>query len=156
MSIFDKIRERAINSSVYEQGESYPSLHEIIARIKKTGGRYLKSAEEEVVVGDDNQEDRLQCPPADCQADSNLHQEAVVCIWRDQEDGDGTLIASSSSQVIVERVGNREIPGRRDAMYVVFSCECDRSRKVLEIIQHKGGTYMNWRKDLVEDRCKTY
>jgi hypothetical protein len=151
MSVFREIKEKAMMGGVVIKQLSPINLRHLIDKIKKAGGQYGKDENAAEIGEDENYFDsKLMCPRnKGCMADNNLHQEALICIWRDQEDGDGTLIASSSSQVIVERVKDKEIAGRRDVMYVVFTCECEKIR-ILEILQHKGHTYVTWRHDLVE------
>lgn len=94
-------------------------------------------------------DERLCCPG--CGGDGHLHQEVIISIWRDHEDGPATMTLTSAEQVIVERIEDKEAPGRRDSMYILFTCEiCDgcESYKVLEIMQHKGVTLAVWRGDL--------
>lgn len=86
----------------------------------------------------------LECP--DCKH-SNLHQLKVITKFRDCEDSDGTCVEVSSSECKIKRQKDSEIEGRRDVIYIEFSCEScgDNKRyKTLMIKQHKGNTVMQW------------
>ena len=88
-----------------------------------------------------DQDNALLCP--NC-GSMYLHHEAVQVFKRDREDGPGT-VATITDLVLTQRANADVLPGRRDSLDIVFSCEeCPRF-PVLRIMQHKGRTLMEWR-----------
>lgn len=82
----------------------------------------------------------LLCPNCECY---NLHQFQVLSAFRDSEDKDGTIVKINRKVIIKERVLSKNIPFRRDMAVVYFDCEnCD-TISSLNIVQHKGCTYLN-------------
>lgn len=75
-----------------------------------------------------------------------MHQCQTTAIYRDSEDGPGTRTICELGSVTTTRVGDRYIPGRRDATRIKFWCEqCGEDKfYVLTIMQHKGFTLMYW------------
>ena len=84
----------------------------------------------------------LTCP--DCGGDY-LHQLECSATWR-REDQNGVCYTSARGKHIVEEVDSNKISGRRDALEIAFMCEeCHPDeRKILEIYQHKGQSFMRW------------
>ena len=85
--------------------------------------------------------DELECPRC---GGIYLPQESVAAIFRDREDGPGTLAESRKGEVTVRRLSDSEIPGRRDSIVITFSCEtCGEGApaSALQIMQHKGSTF---------------
>jgi len=85
----------------------------------------------------------LKCPKC---SESNLHQERVEALFRDEESGPGTLTVSdrASGMSTVLRVEAKNIDFRRDAVYIHFTCEHCTSRPILEIRQDRGSTWFTW------------
>lgn len=86
----------------------------------------------------------LLCPVC---GNYNLHQGAIRAYHRDQEDGPGNLTVVKCGGVSVERVEDKDIPGRRDSMSISFWCEGGCRPCSLHIQQHKGTTYVRWEPD---------
>lgn len=88
--------------------------------------------------------DTLLCPVCE---EEWLHQRAARVVFRDGEDGPGSLAISTREGINISRVSDSEIPGRRDAIEIDFSCEIceDESVKTLLIMQHKGQTVIDWK-----------
>jgi len=130
------------------------SVGEIIARIKKSASArpYGNPARFRLENASTDEDGVLCCP--DCGANGYLHQKAAISIWRDAEDSRATLVFSSRGRIEMERISDGEAPGRRDSLYILFTCEvcdgCDHYR-VLEIMQHKGITFAVWRGDLTAE-----
>lgn len=108
--------------------------------------------------------DTLLCP--NCGEDY-LHQESVVVLVRDREDGPATRVEVKASpselqpwiaarqgidvlpplehpaaEVRVSRAAHP--PGRRDSIAITFFCEHCPAKPVLVIAQHKGMTLVTW------------
>lgn len=82
----------------------------------------------------------ILCPNCGCY---NLHQFQVLTAFRDSEDKDGTVVKINRTVIVKERVPSENIPLRRDIALIYFNCEnCD-TISALNIIQHKGCTYLN-------------
>lgn len=95
-----------------------------------------------VSIGDNSW---LQCP--DCE-EYYLHQLKVTTTFRDSEDDDGTCVEITEKECKITRQKDSEIEGRRDVIYIEFSCECcgdNKKNKILMIKQHKGNTVMEWK-----------
>lgn len=86
--------------------------------------------------------EELACPAC---GGTYLHHVSVSIWSRDTEDSDGNL-TNVGNGVKVSRVKADTIPGRRDAIRITFTCEngCDLRAIALQIMQHKGETYMAW------------
>jgi hypothetical protein len=92
----------------------------------------------------------LHCP---C-GGNNTHHGRVVVAVRDREDSDGTFVAiepggddaSRHLQPVVtmRRAPSADIVCRRGSIEIAFSCEQCGADRYLEIIQHKGQTFLRW------------
>lgn len=85
----------------------------------------------------------LLCPRCEC---GYLHHDGVL-IWHREEDQEtGTLVVSVPSQTkIFEEASMKGCPSpRRDAVTIQFWCEQCLYYSMLDIIQHKGSTYLEW------------
>lgn len=85
----------------------------------------------------------LRCPVCDF---DYLHQKWAKVIFRDNEDKDGILVSAERKKIATERVLDKDIPGRRDVIYIDFWCEGCHKHSILEIMQHKGNTIIKWEK----------
>lgn len=91
----------------------------------------------------------LMCP--ECGGDY-LHHGVVEVFVRDREDSETGLVTKTgpcSSSVNVGRVESMKgCPSlRRDGLRIAFECEhCGDVGLCLEIAQHKGQTFMEWRR----------
>lgn len=74
-----------------------------------------------------------------------LHQLKVTSIFRDAEDKGGTQASHSIHNAIIDRLESEKIAGRRDIMYINFSCEGCSHLSTLFIQQHKGETIIDWK-----------
>ena len=86
----------------------------------------------------------LKCPT--CRF-NNLHQARVVATFREVEDGPVQKTSITKDEIHTEK--SSDGPGRRDCIVIDFWCEdChgpdDSLPYKLQIIQHKGPTYMSW------------
>src|SRR3990167_2114307 len=84
------------------------------------------------------------CCPKCCY--NYLHQTWVQVVFRDKEDHDGTIVAVNSKGIIKKRLKDKEIPGRRDIVFIKFECEGCQKNSILKIQQHKGNTIIEWEK----------
>jgi len=83
----------------------------------------------------------LCCPKC---GEANLHQEKIESIFRSGEDNNGIMVTHKTDMVTITPKDSNEIYGRRDVLYIYFSCEhCD-GVLILRIYQHKGTTYIEW------------
>jgi len=73
-----------------------------------------------------------------------LHQCKVKTQWRTKEDGGGVQHTSQVKGFSTLVAEPKEIPGRRDAMFIDFYCEDCFDIHQLRIMQHKGQTQMEW------------
>lgn len=91
----------------------------------------------------------LLCPSC---GSSYLHHEAID-IFERPEDADVVLHTTASGTVVTRLVatGESENPsGRRNGLFITFWCEgCD-TTPILDILQHKGVTYLRWRECLTQ------
>lgn len=87
-------------------------------------------------------EDTLLCPTCN---NTNLHQNKIITIFRDEEDKDGTETLSQRNYTCINRVPDADIPGRRDFAAIYFKCEHCTGDKILHIMQHKGETTIYWK-----------
>lgn len=69
----------------------------------------------------------------------NTHMATVRTMWRDHEDGPGTITESSSAGINITR--SDKLPKRRDRLEIDFWCERE-CRFTVIIEQHKGYTYI--------------
>ena len=69
------------------------------------------------------------------------------------EDGDGIAVAVRHLKVRMQPLEESELPGRRNAVEISFSCEncsevldgfAQAEDLVLQILQHKGNTFVSW------------
>lgn len=86
-----------------------------------------------------NEDNVLLCPTCGCY---NLHQNQIVSVFRDDEDKDGTIVNITRKRIIKKRATSKDIPYRRDAAFVYFTCEECGETSSLIILQHKGCTYL--------------
>ncbi len=91
----------------------------------------------------------LHCPY--CRSDCDyLHQGQVTIYDRSEEDGDVTEISILRGHVFDERRPSSKSnnpSSRRDAIAIRFECEnCGKEDFELTILQHKGQTFLAWRK----------
>lgn len=101
----------------------------------------------------DSFDGELRCP--DC-GEVNLHQDRVE-VWNRPEDADeGTHVVVVNDSVGVDPDMSKNPSRRRQGLSIEFFCEhcscnekgnLDDKRYVLDIVQHKGTTYVSW-KDL--------
>jgi len=80
---------------------------------------------------------------SDCE---NLHQESVE-IFDCREDSDTGLhvLAERGKQILVNESMAGNPSQRRQGLKINFSCECCEGRvHTLNIVQHKGSTFMFW------------
>ena len=90
-------------------------------------------------VGDDV----LLCPAC---GGNNLHQDQVDVWQRPIEDGQQmhSIVGECMTTVGIGGAGNPS--NRRDGLTIQFSCEHCPADPVLAIWQHKGNTYMEWKR----------
>jgi len=94
----------------------------------------------------------LRCPRC---GDMYTHHGDVRVYWRDREDGTTRVTKIECGHVIAEICPPPNPSARRDAVGIMFTCEgcqgCDDSpfpseEYELVIAQHKGETFLKWRK----------
>jgi uncharacterized Zn ribbon protein len=85
-----------------------------------------------------------------------MHHGYVTVMVRHGEDGDGGIVTVCHKRIQSRKAESKELPGRRDAVRIVFICEqchqkwedadqqIPRAPFTLQIIQHKGQTFMEW------------
>lgn len=85
-------------------------------------------------------ESALICPGCKC---DNLHQYRVDVFFREKEDSQKGYAVTISDKGVITNSEMKDNPSqRRDGMFVRFYCEqCDVISQ-LEIVQHKGTTYL--------------
>lgn len=96
--------------------------------------------------------DSVMCP--DCEEDY-LHHVRVLVFSRHEDSSEGKRVSvdvpdsygdAVSPTVIVEGDLTGNPSSRRSGVTLVFRCEHCEGDKFLDITQHKGMTYMGWRK----------
>lgn len=100
-----------------------------------------------VVISEDGM---LHCPKCLASGGHSLHHEGVVSYDR-EEDGENTVrtivFPGENATSVVPSRESRNPSERRHGLAVVFYCEvCAPERFDLTISQHKGSTYLRWRK----------
>lgn len=86
--------------------------------------------------------DALECPACGCES---IHQDNCATYWRDEEDskiGTSTFSRAGKASFCHDMNGNPS--SRRDGISISFWCECCDVISRLDIIQHKGSTYIVW------------
>ena len=83
----------------------------------------------------------LICPNCGC---NNLHQVAVDVYFRNEDAKYGlhTCVDFSNATTDMEVGGNPSL--RRSGLYITFECEQCPVESKLNILQHKGTTYLEW------------
>lgn len=81
----------------------------------------------------------LQCPSCGC---NYLHHERVEVFDRAEDAATGTHVVVDAGKVEVDNsmIGNPS--KRRDGIRIHFSCEGCKDHPYMEIVQHKGNTYV--------------
>jgi len=88
----------------------------------------------------------LRCPG--CGEETTTHHGTVRIYFRQHEDDPTTILTTVqhehefSREIIPSKINPSS---RRDAIGIMFSCECCSARYELCIIQHKGQTVFEWR-----------
>jgi len=73
------------------------------------------------------------------------HSTVVVFVRPRSEDGDGVqLTIQGANNVDMVPIAEKDMPGRRNALRIVFDCWLCQKPSVLQIQQHKGTTYFEW------------
>lgn len=86
--------------------------------------------------------DALECHH--CGGD-NLHQTNCATYWRDSEDSEiGASTFSGKEEASFCNSMNGNPSPRRDGISITFWCEGCNNISQLDIIQHKGSTYLDW------------
>ena len=90
--------------------------------------------------------DVLHCPHC---GGNNLHHE-IVTVYSRKEDADQTLETRVAGRIaecaIVPSKISLNPSSRRDGVSITFSCEGCPSRLELTLAQHKGETFIEWRR----------
>jgi hypothetical protein len=88
--------------------------------------------------------DDLICPKCGC---NNLHHRMVDVYFRpeDAEHGIHTHVGYGGAKTDMDVSGNPS--ARRSGLFITFECEQCEGDKMLDIYQHKGTTYLEWRYD---------
>lgn len=97
---------------------------------------------DELLLSPDD-EIKLQCPLC---GGNNLHHDNVLVYFRPHDDSEQTyLLDVKPPNVTYDLHAYYNPSSRRDAVGIRFMCEtCDLNAE-LQIVQHKGATYMKWR-----------
>lgn len=149
--------------SHYEDNDSPPALHEA-GRSQKDQGKEDAPSRDDLEgyrpeYGDNppacsttrskemkiiSKYDALECPY--CGGD-NLHQTNCATYWRDAEDSEigASTFSGRDEASFCNRMNGNPSP-RRDGIIITFSCEGCAATSQLNIIQHKGSTYLEWEK----------
>ena len=85
----------------------------------------------------------------------NIHQRAVRVCWRDKEDSETGLYASTAHwradqkepQALTRGLRSGDAFGRRDSLEIDFECEQCNGIHTLMIYQHKGQTLSFWKSE---------
>ena len=86
--------------------------------------------------------DILKCPSCDW---SNLHHVSVEVFDRAVEDAlEGVHVRVEGTRVVVSNDQTGNPSSRRDGLLIRFTCETCEATPILQMIQHKGSTYMEW------------
>ena len=107
-----------------------------------------------MMIAPDMFSNAVMCPRKECGCD-NLHQGRIDIYNRaeDKREGQHVRVTCDSlsndvptkTRVIVDEDLTGNPSGRRQGLSIQFLCEqCDRIF-ILDIVQHKGTTYMGWR-----------
>lgn len=85
----------------------------------------------------------LNCP--NC-GGSNLHHGEVRVLTRQggSEDRDGIEVRTDNGRVSMAPVAAEQMLGRRHSLEIAFWCELCPAHLWLQIMQHKGSTYLEW------------
>lgn len=92
---------------------------------------------------DMNDYGRLSCP---CCKDeeSNLHHGRIEVFNRQEDSETGNHTVIDGSKTIIDNDVSGNPSPRRDGISIVFWCEQCGEQSILDIIQHKGMSYMRW------------
>ena len=86
--------------------------------------------------------DPLECPYC---GGENLHQKNCTTYWRNTEDSNfGISTFSADEQALFSANMNGNPSSRRDGISISFWCESCGDISQLDIIQHKGSTFIAW------------
>jgi hypothetical protein len=83
----------------------------------------------------------LKCPIC---GEDYLHHECVETFSREDDATTGLHVSVEKLSVSTDNNVSANPSPRRDGVKIRFWCELCRGKPTLEIIQHKGCTYMSW------------
>jgi hypothetical protein len=86
---------------------------------------------------------RLICPHCEDE-ESNLHHNIVEIYNREEDAATGTHVSVSGKHIQIDDNIELNPSPRREGIAVSFWCEQCCEASILEIIQHKGMSYMRW------------
>ena len=85
--------------------------------------------------------DILKCPSCDW---SNLHHVSVEVFEREEDAMTGVHVHVEGAHVLVDGDLTGNPSSRRTGLLIRFTCETCDTLSILQMIQHKGSTYMEW------------
>lgn len=86
---------------------------------------------------------RMMCPS--CKAEeSNLHHSIVEIFNREEDEKNGFHVAIQDKKVTIDTDIQQNPSPRRSGLSIVFWCEQCCETNILDILQHKGMSYMRW------------
>jgi hypothetical protein len=85
--------------------------------------------------------DVLKCPSCDW---SNLHHVSVEVFEREEDAMDGVHVQVRGKSVWVNDDLDGNPSPRRHGLLIHFACETCNALSLMQIMQHKGSTYMEW------------
>jgi hypothetical protein len=85
--------------------------------------------------------DMLKCPSCDW---NNLHHVSVEIFEREEDASAGVHVQVEGKRVWVDADLTDNPSARRDGMLIRFTCETCNATPTLQMLQHKGSTYMEW------------
>lgn len=88
-------------------------------------------------------DDVLVCPSC---GESYLHQTEVTTYWRDEDANTGLRNISSAKRSLVDDSMAGNPSDRRQGLTIRFDCESCDATPVLTIVQHKGNTFLRWKR----------
>ena len=104
----------------------------------------MKTFKPAVINQNDVDSGILACPHCGADESGTLHQIEATVYFRNEDDHNGVTVRATSAldgYIGTDQTGNPS--ARRDGISVLFSCEQCTATSKLNIVQHKGDTYLN-------------
>lgn len=76
--------------------------------------------------------------------ESNLHHSRIEVFERDEDEKTGVHVMVEDKEVTIDTNIKQNPSPRRNGISIIFWCEQYCETSVLDILQHKGMSYMRW------------